>query len=78
MERKLLMKTVSVRIKAEQAKRLREIAECMPGFSVNGAVQRAMDLWLEIEGPVYKEAFEEAQRKLRQERQPVVMDRRFQ
>ena len=65
------MKTVSVRIKAEQAKRLHEIAETIPGFSINGAVQRAMDLWLEVEGPVYLEAFDEARRKL--ERQPVVM-----
>jgi len=66
------MKTVSVRIKAEQARRLQEIGERIPGFSVNGAVQRATDLWLEIEGPVYLEAFEEARRKLKAERQAVA------
>lgn len=64
------MKTSSVRIKESQVKAIQEIAATVPGFSLNGVVQRAVDIWLEVEGPVYKEAFEEAKSKLRQ---PVVM-----
>jgi hypothetical protein len=68
------LKTVSVRIKAEQAKRLQEMAHHIPGFSVDGAVKRAVDLWLEVEGPVYEEAFKEARRKLQEKRQVVVIN----
>jgi hypothetical protein len=70
------VKTTSVRIKAEQAHRLHEIADNIPGFSINGAVQRAVELWLEVEGPVYLEAFDGARKKLIQQRQPVVMELR--
>lgn len=52
------MKTVSVRIGERQAEKLREVADQMPGSSMNGMVQRAVDLWLEIEGPVYLEALQ--------------------
>ena len=69
------MKTVSVRIKSEQAKRIQELAEHIPGFSVDGAVKRAVDLWLEVEAPVYLEAITEARIKLKRERQPVAIDR---
>ena len=65
-------KSVTVRIKAEQSARLREIAEHVPGSSINSMVQRAVEQWLEIEGPVYLAAFKEVQRKLNKERQAVV------
>lgn len=55
------MKTVQVRISAEQDKQLREIADRVPGANVSGLAQRAIDLWLEIEGPVYMEAYKEVQ-----------------
>jgi hypothetical protein len=57
-------KNVSVRIKAEQARRLREIAEFVPGSSINALVQRAVQQWLEIEGPVYLEAFKTVRQSL--------------
>jgi hypothetical protein len=63
------VKTVSVRIKAGQAERLREVAERIPGSSINVLVQRAVAQWLDIEAPVYIAAFDEARAKL--ERQPV-------
>ena len=58
------MKTVSVRIGAEQAKKLHEVADQMSGCSLNGLVQRAVDLYLEVEAPVYLAAFKEARAKL--------------
>jgi hypothetical protein len=64
-----LAKTVSVRIKAEQAAGLREIAEHVPGSSINAVVQRAVEQWLAIEGPVYLDAFKKVRETL--ERQPV-------
>lgn len=67
------MKTVSVRIEEKQAKKLHEVADQIAGCSLNGMVQRAVDLWLEIEGPVYVAALQEARKKLaRKERQPVA------
>lgn len=66
------MKTVSVRIKAVNAARLREVAEFIPGSSINALVDRAVEQLIEIEGPVYIAAFKEAREKLeRRERQPV-------
>jgi hypothetical protein len=47
------VKTVSVRISAEQAKQLQSIATDVPGMSLNLMVQRGVDLFLEIEGPVH-------------------------
>lgn len=65
------MKTVSVRIGADQAIRLREIVDRIPGGSINGVVQRAVEQWLEIEGPVYLEALREAHGKLAQSREAI-------
>jgi hypothetical protein len=58
------MKTVSVRIEGGQFAELGEIAKSFPGASVNGLVQRAVELWLEVEGPVYQSVFKEAKAKL--------------
>lgn len=49
------VKTEPVRIRADQASRLREIEELLPGGTVSGAVQRAVDLWFIAEWPVYQE-----------------------
>lgn len=69
------MKTVSVRIEIKQANKLHEVADQIAGCSINGMVQRAVDLWLEIEGPVYLAALSDARKKLRQmERQPVRLE----
>lgn len=65
-------KTVSVRIKAEQMKKLREIADKFPVISINAVVQRAVDQWLEIEGPVYLEHARKIKENLK--RQPVSLD----
>lgn len=62
-------KTVSVRITAEQAKRLREIAGFVPGSSINALAQRGVAQWLAIEAPVYLDAFKKVRETL--ERQPV-------
>lgn len=64
-----MKKTVSVLIKTEQASRLREIADCIPGSSINVMVQKAVENWLEIEGTVYLDAFKRVRQSL--ERQPV-------
>lgn len=61
----------SVRIKTVQAKRLREIANFIPGSSINAIVQRAVEQWLDVEGPVYLEAFRQVKENLK--RQPVAM-----
>jgi hypothetical protein len=61
----------SARIRADQVARLREIAEHVPGSSINRLVQKAVDQWLEIEGPVYLAAFKEVQRQLGSKRQAV-------
>lgn len=63
------VKTVPVRIGETQAKQLHDIFGQIPGFNLNGLVQRGVDLLLEIEGPVYEAAFKEARAKLK--RQPV-------
>lgn len=48
------MKTVSVRIPVEQAEQLQQLAPLIPGKpSLNGLVQYAIGLLLEIEAPVY-------------------------
>lgn len=60
------VKTVSVRIGKDQASRLREIVDQFPGGSINGVVQRAVDLWLEKEGTVYLAALKEARGRLAQ------------
>lgn len=65
------VKTVSVRIKAEQAAQLQEVVSAFPGGSLNGIVQRAVDLLLEIEVPVYAAKLKEARQKLRKDRQAV-------
>lgn len=65
------MKTVSVRIGEKQAKRLHEVSDLIVGGSINGMVQRAVDLWLEVEGPVYLAALKQAQHKLGDKRQAV-------
>jgi hypothetical protein len=64
-------KTVSVRIKATQVSRLREIVDQFPGGSINGVVQRAVDLWLEKEGTVYLAALREARGKVAQSKEAV-------
>lgn len=58
------MKTVSVRINEEQARRLQRIAENFPGSSVNGLVRRGVELFLDGEAPVYEAAIKEARQKL--------------
>jgi hypothetical protein len=60
---------VSVRITAEQAKRLREIAGFVPGSSINALAQRGVQLFLNIEAPVYLDAFKKVRETI--ERQPV-------
>lgn len=70
------MKTVSVRIGKDQAIRLHEIVDRIPGGSINGVVQRAVEQWLEIEGPVYLAAFREAQGKLAQTKKAIQGQRR--
>jgi hypothetical protein len=65
-----MVKTVSVRITEEQHEQLREIAELVPGGSVNGFVQRGVELLLEVEGPVYREHGQRLRAALT-ERQPV-------
>lgn len=67
------MKTVSVRISEGQAKNLREGADLMGTTSINGLVQRAVDLWLAIEGEVYRETLQEARTRIRSgDRRPVA------
>lgn len=66
------MKTRSVRLKEEYAAALEEFANMIPGFSITGGVNRAVELWLEVEGPVYRDAFDGKLRKLRSARQPVA------
>lgn len=65
------MKTVSVRIGEKQAKRLQEISDLEIGGSINGKVQRAVDLWLEVEGPVYLAHLKKMQQELVDKRQAV-------
>lgn len=65
------MKTVSVRIDEEQARRLHEIADMIPGSGINALVKRGVGLFLDTEGPVYLAALKQAQVQL-QERQPVM------
>ena len=67
------MKTTSVRIRQEQKERCRKIADYIPGGRVDTIVQRAVDLWLETEGPVYEEAFQRAQEKLERKGQGVTL-----
>lgn len=66
------MKTVSVRIGEKQAKRLQEISDLIIGGSINGMVQRSVDLWLEVEGPVYLAHLKQAQHELGDKRQAVM------
>jgi hypothetical protein len=65
-------KLVTVRIRANQATRLREITDYVPGSSINGWVQRAVEQLLEIEGPVYLAALREVHQKLSSKRQAVI------
>lgn len=67
-------KSVSVRIGTDQSERLHEIAEYVPGSSINALVQRAVDQWLEIEGPVYLDAFKKVKLNLVKKRQAVVTE----
>lgn len=64
--------TELVRIKTKKAKRLREIANFIPGGSISALVDRAIDKWLEDEAPVYLEAFQKVNETLK--RQPVAME----
>lgn len=50
------MKNVSVRIGGDQAMKLHVIADQIAGCSINGLVQEAVALWLEVEAPVYQAA----------------------
>lgn len=61
------MKTVSIRIPEEKAKRLQEVVGFLPGKnnSINGLAERGVDLFLELEAPVWEAAFREAQKKLK-------------
>lgn len=66
------MKTVSVRIAEQQAKKLQELAN-QGGRSINWMVQRGVDLFLTQEFPVYIEEAKATQAKLaHKERQPVA------
>ena len=56
------MKTVSVRITEEQAGRVRKLLGVIPGGSLNAVAEDAVDLWLDLEGPVL-----EAKKKRRDE-----------
>lgn len=67
------MKTETVRIRTEQANKLRDVAYQMRGcttnalvtkVSINAMVQDAIDLWYEVEGTVILAAFKEARGKL--------------
>lgn len=65
------MKTVSVRIGEGQAKKLHEVADLAVGSSINGLVQRALDLWIEVEYPVYLSDLKATRDKLKKIRQAV-------
>lgn len=66
-----MSQTVSVRIKKQNEKRAREIANFIPGCSISAIVDRALEQWLDVEGPVYIEAFRQVKENLK--RQPVAM-----
>jgi hypothetical protein len=65
------MKTIPARIKSEQANKLREIANFVPGVGISGAVQQAVDLWIEREGRFFLAAPREAQEKIAQNSEAI-------
>lgn len=68
------VKSASVRIEAEQVARLREIVDYVPGSSINTLARRAVDLWLEVEGAVYLDAFKKVKLNLVKKRQAVTTE----
>lgn len=65
------MKNESVRIKASKMEKLRMLSD-LTGHSVNWMVDRAIDLFLTQEAPVYEETAREVRKKLESKRQPVI------
>lgn len=57
------MKTVSVRLTAEQDEQFKQLAK-LTGGSVQKFLQRGAEMFLEIEAPVYEAAFKEARKRL--------------
>jgi len=68
------MKSLVVRISENQANKLNDVASQFPGITVSALVHKSIDLWLEIEGPVYEAALKEARSKIERQkiRQPVA------
>jgi len=63
------MKTVSVRIREDQAKRLEQVVGYLPGTkSINGLVQDSVDNFIEFEAGVYEAAYKEAREKLKKKK----------
>lgn len=58
------MKTVSVRIREDQAKQAEDFADQTVGCSRDRLVQRAWDVWWKIEGTVLMDANKEARERL--------------
>jgi hypothetical protein len=67
------VKTALVRIRVDQETQLRDILQDFP-VTITSVVQRALDLWLEVEGPVYRDALRKMKDNLK--RQPVVVANR--
>jgi len=70
MDKKPASAYVSVRITAEQAAKLKEVADVMPGGTVNGLVQDCVDAYLECEAKIWLKAAQEARKKIG--RQPAA------
>ena len=68
------MKNDSVRIGEARAAILRDAAEQIVGFSINGMVKQAIDLWVAVELPVYLSAARKSRENIgRKVRQPVAL-----
>lgn len=66
------VKTVPVRIRADQLERLKEIfGSDLTSDMTNKTVQRGLDNWLNDEGPVYEETRREERDRLAKKRQDV-------
>ena len=64
MEKKTASAYQSVRITKSQADKLKEVADVMPGGTVNGLVQDCVDAYLECEAPIWLRAASEARKKI--------------
>ena len=69
-----------VRIDDEQVRRLKKVSDMIPGGKIHPLVRRAVELWLEVEAPVYIAKFEEARKEIaamqkRQDVRPVEVIR---